>query len=126
VKPGVMFALGKPLINPSRKNASLRARIDITEDPDDVYRVIVPAKRKVTVTVRGNDDLALRLWSRLARTVWTGSYGRLGVSDRRTNTETLAWTNKSNRAVVLYAHVQLSRKSIYGRADYTLGVRITK
>ena len=63
----------------------------------------------MTVTVRGN-DLALGLWGPLAKTVWTGSYGRLGVSDRTTKTETLAWTNKSNRAVVFYAHVQLSRK----------------
>jgi Subtilase family len=62
VKPGEMFASGKRPINPSGKNASLRARIDLTEDPDDVYRVVIPAKRKVTVTVRANDDLALGLW----------------------------------------------------------------
>ena len=86
VKPGELFAPGKVPINPSRKNASLRARIDSTEDPHDVYRVVVPAKRKVTVTVRGS-DLALDLWSPLAKTVWTGRSGRLGVSDRTTNTE---------------------------------------
>ena len=62
VKPGEMFARGKVAINPSGKNASLRARIDIAEDPDDVYRVVVPAKRKATVTVRGN-NLALGLWA---------------------------------------------------------------
>jgi hypothetical protein len=126
VKPGDMFASGKRPINPSGKNASLRARIDFPEDPDDVYRVVVPAKRKATVTVRGNDDLALDLWRPLARTVWTGSYGRLGTSDRTTTTETLAWINKSNRAVVFYAHVQLSRNSEYLGATYTLGVRIRR
>ena len=125
VTPGAMFARGKTLINPSRRNASLRARIDFTEDPDDVYRVIVPAKRKMTVTVKGT-DLALDLWSPLARTAWTGSKGRLGVSDRTTTTETLSVTNRSNRAVVLYAHVALSRNSEFGGANYTLGVRITK
>ena len=125
VKPGEMFALGKRAINPSGKNASLRARIDVTEDPDDVYRVVVPAKRRVAVTVTGN-DLALDLWSPLAKTVWTGSNGRLARSDRTTTTETLALINKSKRAVVLYAHVQLSRKAQYGNANYTLGVRIAK
>jgi hypothetical protein len=126
VKPGDMFASGKRPINTSGKNASLRARIDFTEDPDDVYRVVVPAKRKATVTVRGNDDLALDLWRPVARTVWTGSYGRLAKSDRTTTTETLAWINKSDRAVVFYAHVQLSHNSKYLGATYTLGVRIRR
>jgi subtilisin family serine protease len=126
VKPGDMFAGGKTPINPSGKNASLRARIDFTEDPDDVYRVVLPARRKATVTVRGDDDLALDLWSPLARTVWTGSYGRLGKSDKRTTTETLALMNRSKRAAVIYAHVQLSRNSKYLTANYTLAVRITK
>ena len=121
-----MFASGKRPINPSGKNASLRARIDLTEDPDDVYRVVLPAKRKVTVTVRANDDVALGLWSPLAKTVWTGKNGRLAVSDRRTKTETLALINRSKRAVVFYAHVQLSRNSQYLGANYTLGVRITR
>ena len=126
VKPGEMFASGKRLINPSGRNASLQARIDITEDPDDVYRVVVPATRKVTVTVRGSDDLALDLWSPLANTVWTGSSGRLARADRSTTTETLALINRSKRAVVFYAHVKLSPKSQFGTANYTLGVRITK
>ena len=120
-----MFARGKRPINPSGKNASLRARIDITDDPDDVYRVVVPARRKATVTVRGT-DLALGLWGPLARTVWTGSSGRLGASDRSTTTETLALINRSRRAVVVYAHVRLSPKAQFGNANYTLGVRITK
>ena len=120
-----MFAGGKTPINLSGRNASLRARIDTAEDPDDVYRVVVPARRKVTVTVTGN-DLALRLWGPLAKTVWTGSYGRLGASDKATRTKTLARTNTSNRAVVFYAHVELSRRSESGSATYTLGVRITK
>ena len=125
VKPGEMFASGKRPINPSGKNASLRARIDITDDPDDVYRVVVPARRKTTVTVRGS-DLALGVWGPLARTVWTGSSGRLGASDRTTTTETVALMNRSRRAVVVYAHVRLSPKAQFGNANYTLGVRITK
>ena len=56
-------------------------------------------------------------WSPLAKTVWTGSSGRLGVSDRTTTTETLALINKSKRAVVFYAHVKLSRKAEYGDAN---------
>jgi subtilisin family serine protease len=125
VKPGAMFARGKAPLNPSGKNASLRARIDTIEDPDDVYRVVVPARRKVTITVRGS-DLALGLWGPLARTVWTGSFARLGASDRTTTTETLTWTNKSRRMVVLYAHAQISSKAQYGNADYAIGVRITR
>jgi hypothetical protein len=62
----------------------------------------------------------------LAKTVWTGKLGRLVVSDRRTNTEALALINRTKRAVIVYAHVQLSRNSQYLGADYTLGVRITK
>ena len=125
VKPGEMFASGKRPINPSGKNASVGARIDVTEDPDDVYRVVVPAKRRVTVTVKGT-DLALGLWGPLAKTVWTGSYARLGVSDKTKTTETLALINRSKRAVVFYAHVRLSPKAQYGDAVYTLGVRVTK
>ncbi len=86
-----------------------------------MYRVVVPAKRKVTVTVRAH-DLALDLWSPLAKTVWTGSNGRLAVSDRTTKTETLALINRSKRAVVFYAHVQLSRKArVLGRQLHARG-----
>src|SRR5207253_10191780 len=55
VAPNRLFAAGKrPLTHPGKLGARLTARLDATEDPEDVYRVYVPPHRTLVVTARGD------------------------------------------------------------------------
>ena len=54
------------------------------EDPEDVYRVYLPAKGRLIVTVKPNANVSLEVWGRQTRTVFeTGAAAKrdlLGVS----------------------------------------------
>jgi subtilisin family serine protease len=125
VTAGAMFASAKPPINGKGTNARLRARIDAAEDPRDVYRVTVPANRRVSVTLTADADLALDLWSAAAQTVWSGRVGRLVVSDRRGTTETVAWTNRGAAPRVVFLDVRPSGNPTHLTASYTVAVRLS-
>jgi hypothetical protein len=63
VKPGGLFRTGSaPLTTPTRGTATLKARLDFTEDPEDVYRVWIPAHKTVTISVQGSDNVDLQAW----------------------------------------------------------------
>jgi subtilisin family serine protease len=71
VKAGGLFRQATPpLTRPGRGRAALVASLDYTEDPVDVYRVFVPAKRTVYFTVTPNADVDLELFRPNARTVF--------------------------------------------------------
>jgi subtilisin family serine protease len=125
VAAGRMFQNAKPPINGTGANARLSARIDAVEDPSDVYRVVVPARRKVTLTVSAGADLALSIWNGAADTVWTGTRGRLAASDRPGTTETTTWTNPTATARVVYGAVRPAGSPVHLDAAYTLQVRIS-
>jgi hypothetical protein len=127
VTAGAMFARAKPAINGTGKNARLNARVDTSEDPRDVYRVVVPARRSVTLAVTADADLALEIWSSEATTVWSGTRGRLVSSDRAGKTESATWTNRTSRSRVIYVNVRFSTRSQPQHTDakYTLRVGIS-
>ena len=52
------------LTRPGRGRATLTARLDETEDPEDVYRMQVPGRRRVVATLRANADVQLAAWAR--------------------------------------------------------------
>jgi subtilisin family serine protease len=127
VTAGAMFAKAKTSINGAGTNASVSARLDAAEDPRDVYRVVVPAKRTVTLTVSADANLALELWSTTATTVWTGTRGRLGAADRSGGPDTLTWANRGSRSRIVYVNVRPSNRTAqHLTAKYTLRVRVSK
>jgi subtilisin family serine protease len=70
VKPRGLFPAGHPpLTLPSRPRASLSAHVERSEDPADVYRAYVPARRRLVVTVVTNANVNLEVWGRRTRTV---------------------------------------------------------
>src|SRR5207253_5661969 len=70
VRPNGLFKQGTvPLTAPGRPRASLGARLDLTEDPEDVYRVYVPAHRRVRVVVKPTRNAQLEVWGPSTRTV---------------------------------------------------------
>jgi subtilisin family serine protease len=84
VRPSGFFATGTaPLTTTSRTRSSLAARLDSVEDPRDLYRVWLPARRSVRVTVRSAVDVNLAVWKQGTFTVEQPPRGaRLAVSAR--------------------------------------------
>lgn len=60
---GIFRAAARPLNAPGRRRATYQARLHSSEDPHDVYRVWVPARRKVSATIRPNANVNAVLWA---------------------------------------------------------------
>jgi hypothetical protein len=71
VKPNGLTRVGHPaLTGPARRSATVSAHVERREDPEDVYRVFLPAKGHVVVTVRPNANVSLEMWGKGTTTVF--------------------------------------------------------
>jgi hypothetical protein len=71
VKPNGLTKTGHaPLTRQSRLRASLAAQLERREDPEDLYRVWLPAQGHLVVTVRPSANTTLEVWGRGTRTVF--------------------------------------------------------
>lgn len=71
VKPRGLFRQAvAAIVRPGRRTARIRATLDATEDPVDVYRVWVAARGAVTVRVRGTSNVDLEAFRSTANTVF--------------------------------------------------------
>ena len=97
VAPGGDRNLAKapPLTTPTRLSARIGGRVDTYEDPRDVYRVWLPAARRVTLQVTAGSDASLSLHRTTARTVAGrfASAGRLAHASTQGRSERLVYTN---------------------------------
>jgi len=126
VRPNGLTRAGKPpLTSRRRRRASIAAQLDRREDPEDVYRIFLPAKGKVVVSVRPSANVSLELWGRRTTTVFEqGAAARrdlIGASahaGKRLERVTLKGRGSSQ---YLYADVFLPRNVV--QASYTLSVR---
>jgi hypothetical protein len=124
VAAGRLFATGStPLITAAKRSTSISASLDQNEDPEDVYRVVVPAGRTFVTTVTPTTNLGVILWSPSAKTVFSsGATARkteLAGSDRTgKRAERVVWTNASKKPVTAYLDVWFSKGSSR-RATYT-------
>jgi len=120
----------RPITAPGRPRARFEARLDVTEDPEDVYRVWVPARRAVEIVVRGDANVDLELWRAGTPTVFArgsarrkflieGSY-RAGRRADRVRVE-----NTDSRGVFVYADVFLPRNGPIAAA-YELSARTVR
>jgi Subtilisin-like serine proteases len=70
VKPHGLFTEGTPpLTTPTAARASLHATLDANEDPADLYRLWIPARRTVTVTARSTHAVRVRVWGPRTRSI---------------------------------------------------------
>ena len=113
IVPGRLFRTSdSPLTAPGRDHASLTARLDATEDPEDVYRVWVPAQRRVTVHVTVGADADVELWNATTPSVLvTGALRRkhllAGSTYRGIHPQTVAFRNRLRRGTFVYLDVYL-------------------
>ena len=115
---GRVFPNGQSTVNGTKgRNTTLAATLDGAEDPHDVYRVVVPAKRKVTVSVKTTAPLRLDLWGPSTLTTWIGRAGRIAVGTRNT----VVWTNRKARPVTVFLHLAAPVRS---RPTYTAAITL--
>jgi Subtilase family len=100
------------LTSPKRGRATLNARLDITEDPEDVYRVWVPAKRRVTVRVVPDDDVDLDLWDRTTPSVF--------VTGAQRHRHLLSSSHKNGRAAEVVTTRNRAKRGVYVFLDVYL------
>jgi subtilisin family serine protease len=113
------------LTRPGRGRATIGARLDGTEDPDDVYRIWVPGGRRVVATLRASGDVQLAVWGPRTRTVFERGAALkrdlVASSVRRgTAMEVVRVENKARRGAYLYLDAFLARN--VRRATYRLQV----
>ncbi len=120
VEPGRLFAGGTPPLTTLRHgSATVTARVDPHEDPHDIYRVLVPAGRRVTATTAGPVDLRfLRRSTRALRIAPLAQSAHLGSVPER-----VSYLNGGARAVYVYADVRPGRSTL--DASYTLRIATT-
>ncbi|MEZ5102190.1 MAG: S8 family serine peptidase [Thermoleophilia bacterium] len=117
VRAGGVFAEAKPVLVGRRIQATrVLARLDIDEDPDDVYRVVVPAGRTLDVTVRSPGDVGVIVWRLGTRSVYeTGpaaARDQLAGSDRPgPGRERVRWTNRARRDVTVLLNVWIPQRA---------------
>jgi subtilase family protein len=113
VVAGKLFRNAEPsLTSPGRGRAALSARLDETEDPEDVYRVWVPAHRRIAIHVTVSADADVELWNATTATVLvTGAARRKHLLDgsgyNGTHPETVGFRNRSRRGVYVFLDVYL-------------------
>jgi hypothetical protein len=126
VKPGALFPTGEPaLTTQSKRSATLRARLDFTEDPEDVYRIWVPAGYTASVSVSARTNVALQVWRPATRTVQELGAAKardLAATAKKTaKTITLAVPN-TTKGAFFYADVFANT----GNPSYQLTVKTAK
>ncbi len=125
VRPNGLTRTGKPpLSRQGRPRAALRAQLERSEDPEDVYRAWLPAHGKLVVTVRPTANVSLEIWGRKTRSVFEG-----GAAARRDLIGASAHAGGrfervtvSGRGVGQYIYVDVFLPKKVVQASYTVSV----
>jgi hypothetical protein len=120
VKPGGVLPQGEPaLTTPAKPSIRIAASLDQAEDPRDVYRIWVPAKKVVRVSVSGSDgSAAARIWG--PQTVSTAE----GLAARRRDLRGPSMKGGKKKGSAAYVEVLLTGRS--ASAHYILSVTASK
>ena len=115
VRAGGLFRVATPgLTRPGRPNTTIAARLDATEDLEDVYRVWVPGRRTVTATLRPNGNAQLAAWGPKTKTVFErGAALKRDLVDaglkKGSSREVVRLRNTQKRGAYYYLDVFLGR-----------------
>jgi hypothetical protein len=123
---GIFQAAARPLTRPGRRRASYRARLHASEDPHDVYRVWIPGRRQVTMTIRPSANVNAAVWAPRTRNVLERGAARrrdLVASSSRAGarTEILRIENGTRRGY--YAYLDAFPGRGVRTASYSLTIR---
>ena len=114
VKPGVLFPEGQPVLTATR----IAGTLDLSDDPRDIYRIVVPPKKVVHVSVTGAAGAAAaRIWGPQTVAVMEG------LKARRRDLRGPAMAG-GKKGATAYVEVLLTGRS--DRAGYVLNVTAAK
>jgi subtilisin family serine protease len=118
VKPGKLFQVGEaPLTTPAKPSIRIAATLDGGEDPRDVYRIWVPPRQTVRVSVAAGGNAAARIWG--PQTISTAE----GIADRRRD---LRGTSVRAGKAGFFAYTEVLLTGRSPSAGYTLSVKASK
>ncbi|HEX7254625.1 MAG TPA: S8 family serine peptidase [Gaiellaceae bacterium] len=125
---GIFRTAARPLTGPGRRRATLSARLHRTEDPDDVYRFWVPARRVATARVRPTADVSVAVWAAGTRSIYERGRARqrdlLAASARPGGrTETVSIENTRRRGFWAYLDVFPARGTRSARYSLEISSR---
>jgi len=125
VKPNGLFRAGHPALTaPAHPRSVLAAHLEQGDDPEDVYRAYLPAKGRLTVTVRPGGPVDLEVWSRRTRSVFErGAAAKrdlLGLSAHRRASRERLVVRGAGSGQYVYVDAFLSKKA--REAGYTISV----
>ena len=125
VRPHAVTASGTRLSAPAR----LAAHLDVSEDPEDVYRVWVPAHARIAAGTRSSHNVNLALWGPRTRTVYERgaalrrdllSFSELSGS----RAEIVRGRNRTRRGAFYFVDAFLGKR--VGEAEYSLKVSVAR
>jgi hypothetical protein len=128
---GVFKDAAAPLTYPGRDRFSLRARLDRSEDPVDVYRVYVPPVSAVKLRVVPNSNVDLEVFRAHAQTCYHQSRrkalrGGLAGSSSAPGRAPESFTVRSRRASGEYVYACVyKRRDVMPTAAYSLSLTTT-
>jgi hypothetical protein len=125
VKPNGLTKAGHaPLTRQNRLQASVTASLEKGEDPEDVYRVWLPARGHLVVTARPNANVSLEIWGRRTKSVF--EHGKAAVRDLLSSSAhpggRFERVTLKGRGVGQYVYVDVFLPKKVVQASYSLSV----
>jgi hypothetical protein len=125
VKPNGLTKAGHaPLTRQSRLQASVTASLEKGEDPEDVYRVWLPARGHLVVTARPDANVTLEIWGNRTKSVF--ERGRAAVRDLLGSSahpgQRFERVTLKGRGVGKYVYVDVFLPKKVVQASYSLSV----
>lgn len=123
-----LFAQGHaPLTTRVHRSASIKAMLDVAEDPEDIYRVVVPPKRTLTATLRPSANTFLWLWGPKTGSVLERPALRkrdlLSRSEKPGKaTQVVRFRNRTKLPQTLYVDAWLDARHALGTVNYSLSI----
>jgi hypothetical protein len=109
--------------------AFVRAHLDVSEDPEDVYRVWIPAHGRIAARTRSPANVDLALWKPTARSVY--ERGRAAARDLLafseqpgSRSDVITVRNTTARGAFYYVDVFLGKR--VGEAAYSLKISVAR
>jgi Subtilase family len=123
---GLFRAADPPLTRPGHGSSNLSARLDYTEDPEDVYRVFVPGRRTAQIRVQGGGNVDLEVWRPGTKSVYEkGAALRrdlIGSSTKKgTRADAIIVRNSNRLGGYIYADVFLGKDA----SDAAYRIKVT-
>jgi hypothetical protein len=131
IKPRRLFRQAAPPLNiPRHLRATLRARLDFSEDTRDVYRVWVAGRRATAITILPTADLDLALWGPRTESVFEGGSARRrdlkALSEKRgKRRESVRIRNTARHGAYYYVEVYTSTSTAPVRRVGAVSYKLT-